>query len=155
MKLKFLLIVFFSLFFKSIFAQQKYPIQTIFKGDSVVILTKEQALRINRVIDEKNFTLSTYKKDIFLLNDTIKKIKWKLVTSEAEMQRKFTKVKDSLNSANNLVLESNRKIEYYQQEMKRIEKLEYIDKKVRRRVTVGIGAALVTWWTIFLMNVIK
>lgn len=155
MKLKILLACLFTLLFSSAFSQHKYPIQTIFKGDSVVILTKEQALNINKVIDEKNYNLLTYKKDVISLNDTVKKLKWNLITTNAESQRKFAKVKDSLDIANNQLMINRQQIEFYQQEMKRIEKLEYIDKKVRRRVTIGLGAALVTWWTIFLFNVVK
>jgi hypothetical protein len=44
---------------------------------------------------------------------------------------------------------------YYKEQMKRIEKLEYIDKKVRRRVTVGFGVAVITWWSIFLLSTVK
>jgi hypothetical protein len=136
-------------------AQNKYPIQTIFKGDSVIILTKDQALEINKTIENKNLFISNYKKEVKCLKDTIRDLKWDLITTDASLQRKIEKFRDSLDRSNNIIYISERQISYYKEQMKRIEKLEYVEKKVRRRVTVGIGAAVVTWWTIFLLSTLK
>lgn len=149
------LILFFLLVSNLAFAQTKYPIQTIFKGDSVIILTKDQALEINKTIENKNLFISNYKKEVKCLKDTIRDLKWDLITTDASLQRKIEKFRDSLDRSNNIIYISERQISYYKEQMKRIEKLEYVEKKVRRRVTVGIGAAVVTWWTIFLLSTLK
>lgn len=149
------LILFFLLVSNLTFAQTKYPIQTIFKGDSVIILTKDQALEINKTIENKNLFISNYKKEVKCLKDTIRDLKWDLITTDASLQRKIEKFRDSLDRSNNIIYISERQISYYKEQMKRIEKLEYVEKKVRRRVTVGIGAAVVTWWTIFLLSTLK
>lgn len=49
---KLLLIVLSSLFSMTVFAQTKYPIKTIFKGDSVVILTVQQSEKINQMLEK-------------------------------------------------------------------------------------------------------
>jgi len=59
----------FLLFFPFLMlGQNQYPIQTIFNGDSVVILTLKQSDEINRTIDEQNLFL--YKRSKFFKNTT-------------------------------------------------------------------------------------
>ena len=59
----------FLLFFPFLMlGQNQYPIQTIFNGDSVVILTLKQSDEINRTIDEQNLFLSNRSK--FFKNST-------------------------------------------------------------------------------------
>jgi len=55
--MKTVLTVIFSLFTLIMVGQIKYPIQTIYKGDSVVILSIKQSIDINRAIDtqKKNY----------------------------------------------------------------------------------------------------
>jgi hypothetical protein len=154
MKTKLFLVAIFILLVNLTKAQKKYPIQTIFKGDSVVILTKKQVIEVNRTIDLKNLSLSKYQSSVLKLKDTIKTLRWNIVTTEADLQRKMARVKDSLDLSSSNLMKANSEIEFYKGEMKRIEKLEFIDKRTRRRLTVGIGAALVTWWTIIIWNVI-
>lgn len=49
------------LIFSSAKAQNSYPIKTIFKGDSVVILTIDQSEEINKILDLNNKQASYYK----------------------------------------------------------------------------------------------
>lgn len=49
------------LIFSSVKAQNSYPIKTIFKGDSVVILTIDQSEEINKILDLNNKQASYYK----------------------------------------------------------------------------------------------
>jgi hypothetical protein len=46
----------------------QYPIQTIFKGDSVVILTLKQSDDINTLIDEQAILIELYERQIDVLN---------------------------------------------------------------------------------------
>jgi len=63
------------------FSQTKYPIQTIYKGDSVVILTIKQSLDINKAIEtqkkairEQNRRILTQSKKIDSLTNVIAKL---------------------------------------------------------------------------------
>ena len=47
-----------------IFSQSNYPLQTVIKGDSVVILTKAQANEINKIFESQTTLISKYKKEI-------------------------------------------------------------------------------------------
>ena len=53
------------------FTQPKYPIQTIFKGDSVVILTIKQSFDINKAIDSQKRIIRDQNKKMVALNKTI------------------------------------------------------------------------------------
>ena len=50
-----------------ILSQSKYPLQTIIKGDSVVILTKNQAENINDIFEAQKIKLA-YKDSLLLAN---------------------------------------------------------------------------------------
>jgi hypothetical protein len=45
-------------------SQSNYPLQTVIKGDSVVILTKAQAKNINDIFEAQNIKLAKYKTEI-------------------------------------------------------------------------------------------
>lgn len=47
-----------------IFSQSNYPIQTVIKGDSVVILTKQQAKNINDIFESQKERIASYKIEI-------------------------------------------------------------------------------------------
>ena len=51
--------------------QLKYPIQTIYKGDSVVILTIKQSFTINKAIETQKRIIRDQNKKIITLNKTI------------------------------------------------------------------------------------
>jgi hypothetical protein len=53
------------------FSQTKYPIQTIFRGDSVVILTIKQSFDINKAIETQKRIIRDQNKKIVALNKTI------------------------------------------------------------------------------------
>ena len=53
------------------FSQIKYPIQTIYKGDSVVILSIKQSIDINKVIEKQKKIIREQNKKIVALNKTI------------------------------------------------------------------------------------
>ena len=59
------------------FSQSNYPLQTVIKGDSVVILTKAQAQDINNIFDRQRATIASYairlkeQDSLLALKDTI------------------------------------------------------------------------------------
>jgi hypothetical protein len=53
-----------------ILAQSNYPLKTVIKGDSVVILTIKQADDINNIFESQKAKIASFKKDI-LLRDSI------------------------------------------------------------------------------------
>ena len=53
------------------FSQIKYPIQTIYRGDSVVILSVKQSNEINKVIEKQKKIIREQNKKIVALNKTI------------------------------------------------------------------------------------
>ena len=52
------------------YSQPSYPIQTVLKGDSVVILTKKQSDEIDLLIDNQKLRIQKYKTEIKKLTDT-------------------------------------------------------------------------------------
>jgi hypothetical protein len=53
-----------------IFSQSNYPLKTVIKGDSVVILTVKQADDINTIFESQKAKIASFKKDI-LVRDSI------------------------------------------------------------------------------------
>lgn len=53
-----------------IFSQSNYPLKTVIKGDSVVILTVKQADDINQIFESQKAKIAAFKKDI-LVRDSI------------------------------------------------------------------------------------
>ena len=54
-----------------IFSQSNYPLQTIIKGDSVVILTKKQAMDINDIFNSQKTKLALYKDELAVKDSLI------------------------------------------------------------------------------------
>ena len=71
---KILLIVLSSLFSIAVFAQTKYPIKTIFKGDSVVILTVQQSEKINQMLEKSAMATKENRKKHKEYEDEIAKL---------------------------------------------------------------------------------
>lgn len=61
-----------------IFSQSSYPLQTIIKGDSVVILTKKQATDINTIFESQRAKISTYKAEL-TLKDSLLAVKQQVI----------------------------------------------------------------------------
>ena len=79
--MRILLLISFLLLSISTLGQNKYPVQTLYRGDSVVILSIKQSIDINkaietqkRIIREQTRKISTLNKTIDSLNKTIANI---------------------------------------------------------------------------------
>ena len=124
----------------SAFAQ--YPTTKTIKGTPVVIMTVPQAEKINNQFD--------------ILEDSIVRLNSKIKIKSEEVKvvnikREVTN--DSLQIFKTNLFIANTKIDSLNIQMKRIEKLEFIEKRTRVRVGVGIVGALVTWITLAILSV--
>jgi hypothetical protein len=54
-----------------IFSQSNYPLKTVIKGDSVVILTVKQADDINTIFESQKAKIAAFKKDIIIRDSII------------------------------------------------------------------------------------
>lgn len=72
--MKNLITIIFILFSLVSFSQTKYPIKTIFKGDSVIILTVQQSEGINSVIEKNSKLLKESNKKLKEKEDEIKRL---------------------------------------------------------------------------------
>lgn len=72
-----------------IFSQSNYPLKTIIKGDSVVILTVKQADDINTIFEKQKATISSLKLDI-KYRDSLIAIKDTLLIQKTEVINNFT-----------------------------------------------------------------
>jgi hypothetical protein len=72
-----------------IFSQSNYPLQTVIKGDSVVILTKAQAKNINDIFESQKAKIAEYKL-LLLLKDSLLAAKDTLLIEKIEVINNFT-----------------------------------------------------------------
>ena len=70
MKITNLLTVIFVFMIGFSYSQPSYPIQTVLKGDSVIILTKRQSNEVDLLIENQKLRIQNYKSDIKNLTDT-------------------------------------------------------------------------------------
>lgn len=122
------------------FAQ--YPTTKIIKGQEVVIMTVPQA----KAIDDKFFKL---KDSIKLMNVSLFQNKENLrLTNESLIitNKNLSKTQDSLNRS--LLLNN-----IYLTEIEKYKKMEFEDKQVKKRVTIGVASALIVWLTVFITGI--
>jgi len=118
----------------SLLSYSQYPTTKVINGETVVIMTVQQGENINN-------KFVGLKKDIDSLNTTLTNTKRDLNFSDRQLkilQNELKYINDTIRSKNEL-------IKYYEGQMVRLEKLEYTDKKVRKRVTFGIIGSVIIW----------
>lgn len=113
----------------SAFAQ--YPTTKKIKGEQVVIMTVKQAEAINDKFQMLEDSISR-------LNSTLNGC----TTSLYFTQDKLEAASNSLTNANDSIVKLNG---LYVKEVKRQDKLEWIDKQTKIRVAMGLGATVLTW----------
>lgn len=106
-------------------------------------MTVQQADDINTVFTLYEDSLSKYK-------DMVSLLERKINHSDRIIQANNQKI----NLLDTVIKNKDLQIDFYKKEMARIEKLEYIEKRTRVRVGVGIGAAIVTWLA-FIITAVK
>jgi len=126
----------------SLTASAQYPTTKVIKGQEVVIMTVPQA----QAIDNKFLNL---KDSIKLLNVSLFQNKQNLkLTNETliKTNNNLSKTQDSLKQS--FLLNDT-----YFREIQKYKKMEFEDKQVRKRVTIGVASALVVWLTIFIAGI--
>ena len=73
--MKNLITILFLLFSLTGIAQTKYPIRTIFKGDSVVVLSIKQSIDINKALETQKRIIREQTRKIALLNKVVDSLK--------------------------------------------------------------------------------
>jgi len=121
----------------------QYPTTKKIGNDQVVIMTINQAEKIdNQFLKQKD--------SIFKLNSIIEFKNNDLQTVILEKNR----LNDTIKGFKNSLIFANTVIDSLKKETVRIEKLEFIEKRTRNRLSYGLGAVLVTW-LVFAFSVIK
>lgn len=118
----------------SLTASAQYPTTKKIKGTQVVIMTVPQAEQIDR-----QFTF---------LNDSIYSLNRQIGAKTKEVRvinGQREKVIDSLQVFRFNLLVANRKIDSLNNQMRRIERLEYVDKRTRVRVGMGLAAVVISF----------
>jgi len=103
-----LLLVFFLLM--SFIGYSQYPIKTIFKGDSVIILTIEQSNKINSMIDKKVAEVREIKKrelKLKVANDSLTEINKLLTESDAKLQQLISEQNQLIDSIYGFLIDTN------------------------------------------------
>lgn len=125
----------------SVFAQ--YPTTKKIKGVQVVIMTVPQAEKIDIQFEKMSDS-------IVELNKKIDKKIHEVKVVDFQREKTF----DSLQIFKSNLLTANTTIDSLKNEMKRVEKLEFIEKRTRTRLGVGLIGTLVAWIS-FAIIVIK
>lgn len=121
----------------SAFAQ--YPTTKKIKGEQVVIMTVRQAEDINNKFQMLEDSLTQ-------LNNTLRGCETSLYFTQDKFEttsNELSVLKDSLEKTNRL----------YEKEVIRQDKLEWKDKFARRRVTFGLGTAIMAWMAFIFVTI--
>lgn len=128
----------------SLISYCQYPETKTIDGQDVVIMTVEQA-------DDINSLFVMYNDSIKVLNDIIWRQRYDVKFAEKQLA-----VNNQILNENKIVLQNmSNEVAYYKKRMADVEKLEYIDKKTRRRVTWGILGSVATWAGFVIVLLIK
>lgn len=125
----------------TVFAQ--YPTTKKINGTQVVIMTVPQAEKIDMQFEMLNDSIIELNKQIKNKNHEVKVVDFKREIVNDSLQI----FKTNLSSANST-------IDSLKNQMKRIEKLEYIEKRTRKRIGFGLVTSIVAWVS-FAIMVIK
>jgi len=107
-------------------------------------MTVEQA-------DDINNLFITYNDSIKVLNDII----WRQNYDVKFLEKKNDAKDLAINAYKEVVNQKDAQISIYKKRIKEVEKLEYIDKRTRKRVTWGIIGSTAIWIGIAISLVIK
>lgn len=99
------ILVFFTALILSVCAYSQYPIQTIFKGDSVVILTIKQSNDINYLIDKQSALVSNLQEQVKLLNQKLELTNKELMIKDS-VSNHYKSLSDSVGKENIALMDS-------------------------------------------------
>lgn len=116
----------------------QYPTTKVIKGEQVVIMTVKQAEAINNKFQVMEDSIASLNNDLNSLNNDFNGA----VTSLNFTQNKVEILTDSINNLQNNLTIVNKQ---YDEEVKKIDKLEFIDRKTRLQVKLGIVLVGAVW----------
>lgn len=137
--MKFILTLVLSLL--GYFSYAQYPTTKVVDGQEVVIMTVQQA-------DEVNELFLQYSDSIKSLNEKI----WRLGYDIRFAEKQIEALDGTLGEVKAVSAVKDNEISFYKKEMKRIEKLEWIDRRVKRNVGIGLGIVLISWASLFILS---
>jgi hypothetical protein len=117
----------------------QYPTTKKIKGEQVVIMTVKQAEIINN-------KFQMYQDSIVELTNQINGCETSLNFTQDKLDNTYLDLQIALDS-----LEKTHRL--YENEIVRQDKLEWRDKFARRRVTMGVGAAIMVWLGFILVTI--
>lgn len=127
----------------ALFAFAQYPTTKKINGVQVVIMTVNQAEKIDNQFTVLNDSIVELNKQIGTKSHQVKVV---------DFQR--SKTNDSLQIFKSNLYTANATIDSLKNEIKRVEKLEFVEKRTRRRLGIGITTTVIAWIS-FAILVIK
>jgi len=101
--------------------------------------------------DDINNLFITYNDSIKVLNNIIWRQNYDVKFAEKQLA-----INNNILNENKIVLQNmNNEVAYYKKRIAEVEKLEYIDKKTRKRVTWGILGSVAAWTGFVITLLIK
>ena len=128
----------------SLITSAQYPTTKTIKGKEVVIMTVPQA----KAIDNKFIKL---KDSIQLLNISLTENKENLKITNENLIKTNTDLTNTQQSLNQSILLN----EVYLKEIERYKKMQFEDRKVLKRTTIGFAGAIALWLFIVIGSSIK
>lgn len=124
----------------TVFAQ--YPTTKTINGTNVVIMTVPQAEQIDKKFTKLSDSIKLINLSLFQSKENLK------LTNESlyKTNKNLLITQDSLRQS--LMLNN-----VYYKEIEKYKKMEFEDKEVKKRVTIGVAAALVVWLTVFITGI--
>ena len=125
-------------------ASAQYPTTKKIKGTEVVIMTVPQAQSIDNKFVQMKDSISLLNKSLFINKENLKTTNETLLKTNKELTKNQNDLKQSL------ILNDT-----YLKEIERYKKMEFEDKQVQKRVTIGVISALTVWVALFLGSIGK
>ena len=123
----------------AITASAQYPTTKTIKGTQVVIMTVPQAQSIDNKFVQMKDSISLLNKSLFINKENLKITNETLLKTNKELTKNQNDLRESL------MLNDT-----YIKEIERYKKMEFEDKQVKKRVTIGVVSALVVWIAVFI-----
>ncbi len=120
----------------------QYPKTKTINGVDVVIMTIPQAEQIDIKFNKLKDTINIFKNKIYNGENIIK-----------TLNKEKNALIDSIYVYKNNIVNANHRISKLEEENKRIEKLEFVEKRTRVKLYVGLGVAIATWVSILILGV--
>ena len=124
------------------FAQ--YPTTKTIKGTEVVIMTVPQAQSIDNKFVQMKDSISLLNKSLFINKENLKITNDRLFKTNTDLTKSQSELKQSL-----LLNET------YLQEIERYKKMEFENKKILKRTTIGFAGAIALWLFIVIGSSVK